>query len=111
ATRPFQSELHSAGQHVIWQVPVDALAKPDDDECSFSFAGQPVFHDAQPTAVAYKPNGTMVAYFPERDAVALQGANAPRWIPLGAGENGDLGRDLFHRQTFSGLACASCHPE
>ena len=64
-----------------------------------------------PTSVAFDGNGDLIAYYPEVPALVVTQNGAKRTITL-PGELGyDAGRNMFHEQTPSGLACASCHPE
>jgi len=64
-----------------------------------------------PTSVAYIGDNQLVAYYPEVPALVVTQNGAKRTISL-PGELGyDSGRNMFHEQTPSGLACASCHPE
>jgi hypothetical protein len=65
-----------------------------------------------PTSVAYTPNGDLLIYYPELPGIAVHGASGATNIITLPGDVGyDAGRTLFHMQTPSGLACASCHPE
>ena len=42
--------------------------------------------------------------------VEPNGTQSPRLITLGGEDVTDTGHDLFHRDTGTGIACASCHP-
>jgi len=64
-----------------------------------------------PTSVAYNGNNDLVVFYPELPGLVVTHNGVKRTIAL-PGELGyDSGRNLFHEQTQSGLACASCHPE
>ncbi len=65
-----------------------------------------------PTSVAFNSSGDLVVFYPEYPAIVIHPATGTaKTIPL-PGELGyDAGRSMFHQQTQSGLACASCHPE
>jgi hypothetical protein len=64
-----------------------------------------------PTSVAFDGNNDLIAYYPELPGLVVTQNGAKRTITL-PGELGyDSGRNMFHEQTQSGLACASCHPE
>lgn len=64
-----------------------------------------------PTSVAFDAQSDLIAYYPEVPALVVTQNGAKRTIAL-PGELGyDSGRNMFHEQTPSGLACASCHPE
>jgi hypothetical protein len=65
-----------------------------------------------PTSVAYAGNGQILIYYPQLPGLAIHDENGTSQIITLPGEIGyDAGRNLFHTQTPSGLACASCHPE
>ncbi|HEY8430230.1 MAG TPA: hypothetical protein VIL20_17735 [Sandaracinaceae bacterium] len=65
------------------------------------------FVEGQAVSIAVLPDGGVVlqARFPSM--VYARG----RVIPLGDGYAQDIGHALFHADTTSSLACASCHPE
>jgi mono/diheme cytochrome c family protein len=50
-------------------------------------------------------------FYPESPAVVIHDGSSKHTIVLPGGFGYDSGRALFHRETSSGLACASCHPE
>jgi hypothetical protein len=102
-----------AGSGRIHEVHVLRLSDPDPeqaDDCGGSFpdARAPIEHDlGMPTSIAYLPDDTIVIYYPESPSLVV----GNDIIKL-TGEVGyDAGRTMFHTQTGSGLACASCHPE
>ncbi|HEY1548805.1 MAG TPA: cytochrome c [Kofleriaceae bacterium] len=65
-----------------------------------------------PTSVAYTPSNQVVVYYPELPGLALHNSDGSTQIITLPGDVGyDAGRTMFHQQTPSGLACASCHPE
>ena len=65
-----------------------------------------------PTSVAFTPSDQVVIYYPELPGLAIHGNDGTTQIITLPGDIGyDAGRALFHTQTPSGLACASCHPE
>ena len=65
-----------------------------------------------PTSVAFAPNGNLLVYYPEFPALAIVDKTGNINTVTLPGEFGyDAGRALFHRESPSGLACASCHPE
>ena len=65
-----------------------------------------------PTSVAYDGNNDLIAYYPELPGLVIAPASGPKRTITLPGELGyDSGRNMFHEQTPSGLACASCHPE
>jgi hypothetical protein len=69
------------------------------------------FADGAPTSVAYRPDGTLLAFYPENDNIIVTGTGQTHAISLGGTPATDAGRRLFHEATPIGLACASCHPE
>ncbi len=65
-----------------------------------------------PTSVAYAANNQILIYYPQLPGLAIHDESGATQIITLPGEVGyDAGRNLFHTQTPSGLACASCHPE
>ena len=65
-----------------------------------------------PTSVAFAPSGNLLVYYPELPALAIVDTTGNVKTVTLPGEFGyDAGRALFHQQSPSGLACASCHPE
>jgi hypothetical protein len=64
-----------------------------------------------PTSVAYAGTSVLV-YYPELPGIAIHAIDGSSQVITLPGTVGyDAGRKLFHTQTPSGLACASCHPE
>ncbi len=100
-----------AGGKTITTAAVASLT-PDDGGEGCSENGQGTTDDlGAPTSVAFTGNNDLVAFYPELPGLVVTHAGAKRTIML-PGELGyDSGRNLFHEQTQSGLACASCHPE
>jgi hypothetical protein len=111
-----------AGAHGIQTVPTAQLTTPDEDDCKGG--GDALPPDAlpptpvddndlgAPTSVAYAPDGTLVAYYPELPALVVNATtSAARTIVMPGDLGYDAGRNLFHTQTAVGIACASCHPE
>ena len=66
-----------------------------------------------PTSVAFTPSNQLLVYYPELPGIAVHNSDGTTQTVLTLpGDVGyDAGRELFHMQTPSGLACASCHPE
>jgi hypothetical protein len=98
----------TVGQSTVWVVQPTALRMRDDDQC-VGPAGAALRSDT-PTAVAYRPNGELLVYEPTAD-VLRQLTGSQYSIQLGGKPGIEGARELFHRQTFAGIACASCHPE
>ncbi len=117
ALSPDGSELAfaSAGRKIVETMPITALSAHDDDECGDpqDNVGVGVIDDqlGMPTSVAYAPSGDLLIYYPELPALVIHHGDSARTIRLPGPFGYDAGRALFHRQTRSGLACASCHPE
>lgn len=97
---------------------IGSLGVPDDRPCPVP-DGEIIilsFNDGlgAPTSLAWTPGGDLVTYYPEFPALVVRKSGAlhdSRFVSL-PGELGyDSGRALFHKQTSSGLSCASCHPE
>jgi len=70
--------------------------------------------DEQVVAVAFTPNGTLVAQSREPNRLLIQ-YDLPNGeftaVELEGESRFDTGHEIFHRQTDSGLSCATCHPE
>ena len=66
-----------------------------------------------PTSLGWTPSGDLVIFYPEAPALIIrtQGTGLSHRINLPGGARNDAGRNVFHRQTAIGVACASCHPE
>lgn len=64
-----------------------------------------------PTAVAWRPDGALLTFYPEAGGLAIHDGGVSRGITLADRQASDAGRRLFHEATNVGLACASCHPE
>jgi mono/diheme cytochrome c family protein len=101
-----------AGDFTVRTARVESLAARTEDPCGFSSAEEVVPADVdlgRATSVAFTTDGRLVVQYDNgltvRDSTGwnhvVQHSSAPQ----------DPGRDRFHRATFSGLACASCHPE
>ncbi|MGE0550822.1 MAG: cytochrome-c peroxidase [Kofleriaceae bacterium] len=102
-----------AGAQTVTLVDNTALQSRDDDHCGDQVAARMSWASdlGQPTAVAFTPAGQLLAFYPDRPALAVLAESGSRAIKLSGDSNQDEGRALFHEQTGSGLACASCHPE
>ena len=61
------------------------------------------------TAVAFDPRGHILVQ--TREPASLQIVTAHRTILLSRESRDDTGHAIFHANSGSGLACASCHPE
>jgi hypothetical protein len=67
------------------------------------------FHErGQPVAVAFMPNQYTVVQLRAPAGIVI---GIDDFIPFPAPDQSDVGHTLFHAQTPSALACASCHPE
>ena len=103
--------LASAGSEAVMIVPRSSMG-PDMGGCSHTTTTPLISPEiGAPTAVAYRPNGALLVFYPESDGITILDDRAPRGISLGDRPRIDAGRSMFHRATLSGLACASCHPE
>lgn len=97
-----------AGTRGIMKIPTSTLGtNPEgcEDPSDVPIPGQPV-------AVAFTPDGTLVAQSRE-PAALLVVAEAERLvqIELSGESRNDTGHELFHQDAGTGIACASCHPE
>ncbi len=64
--------------------------------------------NGEPVAVAFDSNGHSVVQSREPAALYLENGTV---IPLSGESRASTGLALFHMNTGSGIACASCHPE
>ena len=64
--------------------------------------------EGEPVAVAFDANGQTVVQSREPAALYLENGTV---IPLSGESRASTGLALFHMNTGSGIACASCHPE
>jgi hypothetical protein len=84
----------------------------EGNPCAFPEGG--VFSERPVTAVAFAPNGRLLAQTREpAQLLVAQGVNVntPVAIALPGESRADTGHDLFHLDSGGGIACASCHPE
>jgi mono/diheme cytochrome c family protein len=102
------------GGGAISVMPVDFFANNtvSDNSCSFPTAAP--FVNEQVTAVAFAPNGTLLAQTREPPTLIVipdvqLGSSVSISLPGEA--RADTGHDIFHRDAGGGIACASCHPE
>jgi mono/diheme cytochrome c family protein len=67
----------------------------------------------EPVAVAFDQKGRVVVQTRSPSLVVLEGQDIVDVIDLPGESRADSAHDLFHRPSnaFSGIACASCHPE
>ncbi|MEP6862817.1 MAG: cytochrome-c peroxidase [Deltaproteobacteria bacterium] len=99
-----------AGGKMITTAFASSLAADSEQGCKSN--GQGSGDDlGAPTSVAFDGNGDLIAYYPELPALVVTQNGAKRTITLPGDLGYDSGRNMFHEQTPSGLACASCHPE
>jgi hypothetical protein len=77
--------------------------------CFGSFVGSNLPQTPNPVAIAYLPDQTLVLQLRSPAGLKLVARPSIVVFPVGGAE--DKGHTLFHAQTPSGLACASCHPE
>jgi cytochrome c553 len=114
AANPVTGDLAvvTAGQSQIVIVAASQTTSPDPGGCGGMSGAQFIgFADGAPTSVAYRPDGTLLAFYPENDNIIVYGTAQTHAIALGGTPATDPGRRLFHEATPIGLACASCHPE
>ncbi len=107
--------LYASGDFIAVLSPASLRDRDrDEEENCPDDAPDAAFTNTQlgiPTAIAYAPNNDLLAYYPELPALVVHAGTASHTIVLPGPTGYDSGRALFHRQTGSGLACASCHPE
>jgi hypothetical protein len=111
AVNPQNGELAvvAAGEQ---SVVVFSATTQDAGECATQLATTiPTLEIGAPTAVAYRPSGALLTFFPEAGGLTIHDSGVARGITLNDRPQSDAGRGLFHRATAVGLACASCHPE
>jgi mono/diheme cytochrome c family protein len=99
-----------AGAQGVRTISMGALV-PDNGDSGCTGGGDDNEDLGAPTSAAYTPGNDLVVFYPEFPALVVSSVGTPRIIELPGTFGYDSGRGLFHRQTPSGLACASCHPE
>ena len=120
-----QIAMITAGNQTISVFPTTALDSHDDnDPCGGGGGGGDHDDLGAPTAIAWTPPtdaagnalplDQLITFYPEVPALVVRdgGAFGVKHVIRLPGDLGyDAGRNVFHEQTKSGLACASCHPE
>lgn len=119
-------------------LPVDVAVAPDGDRIVMVGAGSDIVVQAQasviehhagsrscspsktsatvagePIAVAFNSRGDIIVQTRTPAIVVLRAEKTMAMISLPGESRADSGHDMFHRPPngFSGIACASCHPE
>ncbi|MFO0683541.1 MAG: c-type cytochrome [Sandaracinus sp.] len=102
---------NESGEQAVQTYPFSVLALGDDSGCVFGSG--PTNADGSPARI---PNAVAAAYdgagrllVQQRDPAALYYQGQP--ISLGGAERFDTGHAVFHANSGSFIACASCHPE
>lgn len=104
--------IAAAGEDQVVILSASETTKPDSGPCVFANVTRlQGLQIGAPTAVAWRPSGGLVAFYPEAGGLTIHDGGTPRGITLVDLPQNDAGRTLFHRATSVGLACASCHPE
>jgi len=104
--------LASAANHTVALYPsllvLRASALTPGRECASEriTVAQP---SGQTVAVAFSPTGTLLAQ--TREPAALFFADDGATVALSAERRHDTGHEIFHSNSGSFVACASCHPE
>lgn len=110
ASNSGQLAVALAGNQTVAQLTVAQLS-PDSNTGCPGFGGTSDNFGA-PTAVAYANANTLVTFYPELPGLVVQTNGVQKRVITLPGELGyDAGRNMFHRETQAGIACASCHPE
>jgi hypothetical protein len=105
-----------AGFRTVRVVQVSALGETPEDPCGFGDGSdRELFgNDASygmPTSVGFLDDTSLVVLYDNAIVFAHPDGFESSVIELPGERNLDRGRTRFHEPTFSGLACASCHPE
>ncbi len=91
--------------------PDDDMDDGDDDDDT----DESVDEGGAPTSAAFTPTGDLIVYYPEKPMLEIHRGGTvtqtPEIVMLTGLPGIDAGRHVFHKQTPTGLACASCHPE
>lgn len=102
----------TAGDASVRVASITSLAARQDDPCGFSSGETIESADiglGSPIAVAFTRDGHLVVQYD--NGVSLRDGSGWTHVVEYSTAPQDPGRARFHRATFSGLACASCHPE
>jgi mono/diheme cytochrome c family protein len=111
-----QFAVVTAGNKTVHLARATAPMEEDEDPCEGrgddTQSGAPISDQlGTPTSVAWTPDGSLLVYYPELPALSIRKAGKITTVRLTGDVGYDSGRAMFHQQTNSGLACASCHPE
>lgn len=101
-----------AGDFTVRTARIESLAARQEDPCGFSSNETVEPADIElgrATAVAFTRDGFLAVQYD--NGIAVRDATGWNHVVQYSTTPQDPGRDRFHRATFSGLACASCHPE
>jgi mono/diheme cytochrome c family protein len=107
-----------AGSRFVRVMRTDSLTR-EIDPCGFDESDMDLFPGAEevglPTGLTYTPfSSQLIVQYDNAFVVYRQPNEDPGnyyMVRLGGQDRHDVGRKIFHTATFSGLACASCHPE
>ena len=92
----------------VFEVDLASLATDTDARCELP---DPLFIEADVVAVAYQPNGELLAQARNRPVLFRVREHVVEELVLTGADASDTGFDLFHNDAGAGIACASCHPE
>jgi mono/diheme cytochrome c family protein len=118
AVSPDRTEIAVAlaGFRTVRIVQISALGETPEDPCGFGDGSDRELFEIEaargmPTSVAYLSDTSLVVLYDNAIVFAHPDGFENAEIELPGASNLDRGRARFHAPTFSGLACASCHPE
>lgn len=103
----------SPGEPQVSVHPLGALSRASPADCVPRSRGVDFHEPSQAAAVAFHPSGALVVQYREPGLLRIENAPGEAGASVrlpDAGSVYDGGHALFHQQTASGTACASCHP-
>ncbi len=92
----------------VFEVALGGVSESTDVDCDIPVP-EPLDDDV--VAVAYQPDGALLAQARDEPILYRIRGNTTAELPLTGADASDTGFALFHNDAGQGISCASCHPE